>query len=110
MDKTLANLIQEIRKGTLTLAVCSQLRDKHYGYSLVETLQNKGLDIDKNTLYPLLRRLEKQKILDASWDTETSRPRKYYQLSPYGIKLYEDLKKEYTALNTQLKIMMEASQ
>jgi DNA-binding PadR family transcriptional regulator len=109
MEKTLANLIQEIRKGTLTLAVCSQLHEKHYGYSLVETLQDKGLDIDKNTLYPLLRRLEQQNILEAIWDTDSARPRKYYHLSDYGQAIYNDLQKEYYALNNQLLRMMEES-
>ncbi len=106
-DKTLDNLIQELRKGTLVLAVCSELSVKHYGYSLVDTLQQKGLDIDKNTLYPLLRRLEKQDILEASWDTESSRPRKYYQLSDYGTKIYNALQDEYNSLHKLINTLME---
>ncbi|MEC9485453.1 MAG: PadR family transcriptional regulator [Candidatus Izemoplasma sp.] len=105
-DNTLDNLIQELRKGTLVLAVCSQLSTQHYGYSLVDTLQKKGLDIDKNTLYPLLRRLEKQDILTATWDTKRARPRKYYQLSTYGKKIYASLKDEYHALHKVIKQLM----
>jgi DNA-binding PadR family transcriptional regulator len=32
-------------------------------------MQSKGLEIDPGTLYPLLRRLEKQGLLASEWDT-----------------------------------------
>lgn len=90
-QQLIKNMTLEIRKGTLVLAVLSQLKQKHYGYSLVETLNNKGLDIDQNTLYPLLRRLEKYNILDSTWEVEDPRPRKYYKLNPMGLELLEEL-------------------
>lgn len=89
------NLKLELRKGTLVLAVLSQLRDKHYGYSLVETLNQKGLSIDQNTLYPLLRRLDKQGILESTWEVVEPRPRKYYQLNYLGAEILQELTKEY---------------
>ena len=49
-EDILSNHRLELRKGTLVLAVLSELKTKHYGYSLVETLNNKGLNIDQNTL------------------------------------------------------------
>lgn len=101
------NLRQELRKGTLVLAVLSQLKNKHYGYSLVETMLSKGLDIDQNTLYPLLRRLDSQGLLDSTWEVEEPRPRKYYQLSKNGIIILEELSKEfednYQTINKLLK-------
>ncbi len=89
------NLSLELRKGTLVLAVLSQLTDKHYGYSLVEVLNKKGLVIDQNTLYPLLRRLDTNGLLDSTWEVVEPRPRKYYQLSPLGLEVLEDLKELY---------------
>mgnify|MGYP003849480127 FL=1 len=80
-DDILKNLRQELRKGTLVIAVLSQLTTKHYGYSLVESLNQKNLEIDQNTLYPLLRRLDKTGLLDSTWEVVEPRPRKYYQLS-----------------------------
>lgn len=91
----LKNLHQELRKGTLVLGVLSQLRNKHYGYSLVETLNALGLSIDQNTLYPLLRRLDNQGLLESTWEVVEPRPRKYYQLSTLGIEIYEELKEAY---------------
>jgi len=91
----LKNLYHELRKGTLVLAVLSQLKQKHYGYSLVESLNDKGLIIDQNTLYPLLRRLDNQGLLQSTWEVVEPRPRKYYQLSKLGIAVYKELKEEY---------------
>jgi len=100
-EDILKNLQLELRKGTLVLAVLSQLKEKHYGYSLVETLNNKGLIIDQNTLYPLLRRLDNNGLLDSTWEVMDPRPRKYYQLSELGFEVMMDLKKLYTK-NTKI--------
>ena len=83
-----SNLFLELRRGTITLCVLSQLENPKYGYSLVETLQEKGMRIEPGTLYPLLRRLEKQELLSSEWETSGSKPRKYYKLS--------DLAEKYT--------------
>jgi len=95
MSTLLNSLLTELRRGTLTLAVLSQLRTPQYGYSLVQLLEQSGISIDQSTLYPLLRRLEKQELVTSSWDTSESRPRKYYVLSEYGLEIFLQLKKEW---------------
>ncbi len=47
MDTLLNSLITELRRGTLTLAVLSQLRTPQYGYSLVQLLEKSGIVIDQ---------------------------------------------------------------
>ena len=78
---TIQNLLTELRRGSLTLAVLGSLREPRYGYALLQTLQEQHIDIEANTLYPLLRRLESQGLLTSDWDTSESRPRKYYTVS-----------------------------
>ena len=56
-DNTLNNMIVELRRGTQIIAVLSQLRSTQYGYSLLQTLEEKKVAIEAGTLYPLLRRL-----------------------------------------------------
>src|SRR5262249_6762828 len=63
----LENLRLELRRGCLVVAVLAQLRDEHYGYALRKALADRGLDIEENTLYPLLRRLEGQGLLASEW-------------------------------------------
>lgn len=89
------NLLQELRRGNIILSVLSQLEEPQYGYSLVVLLEEKGISIEPGTLYPLLRRLEKQEILESNWDTDTSKPRKYYKLNENGKKIYKDLCNEW---------------
>ena len=102
-EQIVKNLKLELRKGTLVLAVLSQLRQKHYGYSLVETLNQKNLEIDQNTLYPLLRRLDKQGVLESTWEMIEPRPRKYYQLNALGIEIFNELTENFEELYQTMK-------
>ncbi|OIK08831.1 PadR family transcriptional regulator [Bacillus sp. MUM 116] len=102
MSTLLNSLMTELRRGTLTLAVLSQLRKPQYGYSLVQLLEESGIIIDQSTLYPLLRRLEKQELVSSSWDTSESRPRKYYVLSEYGLEIFLQLKREWIKNSKEL--------
>jgi DNA-binding PadR family transcriptional regulator len=110
MTKLLNSLVTELRRGTLTLAVLSQLRTPQYGYSLVQLLEKSEVKIDQSTLYPLLRRLEKQELVVSNWDTTESRPRKYYVLSEYGIKIFEQLKAEWEKTSKELYTLMKGDE
>jgi len=93
--ETEANAVIELRRGTTTLAVLSILTEPRYGYSILQLLEEKNIKIDAGTLYPLLRRLEAQGILESRWDTEQTRPRKYYAVNEAGMKLCAALKEEW---------------
>ena len=92
------NFIQELRRGVIILAVLSQLYEEQYGYSLIKRLEDQGMQIDQGTLYPLLRRLEEQNILESKWQVETSRPRRYYLLSDFGKKVMEEMTGEWSRI------------
>lgn len=93
------NLALELRRGVLVLAVLSQLRAEQYGYSLKQVLDEHGLEINEGTLYPLLRRLESQGLLNSDWRVEGGgRPRRYYELSPAGAALLEQLSHDWHEL------------
>jgi PadR family transcriptional regulator PadR len=67
-ESLIDNLSMELRRGALTLAVLSCLQEPQYGYSLKQSLDSQGLNINEGTLYPLLRRLEKQGLLESNWE------------------------------------------
>ncbi|QVY62643.1 PadR family transcriptional regulator [Cytobacillus gottheilii] len=110
MSNLLLSLTTELRRGTLTLAVLSQLQTPQYGYSLVQLLEESGINIDQSTLYPLLRRLEKQELVTSSWDTSESRPRKYYVLSDYGQEIYTELRKEWLKSSKELYDLLKGEE
>jgi DNA-binding PadR family transcriptional regulator len=80
-----------------------QLVQPKYGYALLQTLADAGFAVDGNTLYPLLRRLEKQGLLTSEWNTEESRPRKFYHVSAGGEALLESLLREWQKLHTSIE-------
>ncbi len=99
-------LTQELRRGILVLAALSQLKEEKYGYSLISSLAEKGLDIEQGTLYPLLRRLEEQGLLTSEWNTEGSRPRRYYQISSEGSQVLGNLTKEWRSLTDVMENLL----
>lgn len=89
------------------MAVLKMLEVRHYGYSLKKSLLDLHFDIEESTLYPMLRRLEKQGYISSNWEIEENRPRKYYQLNEQGKKLFIELYKEYTHLTSIVKNILE---
>lgn len=99
----LENLRLELRRGCLVLAVLAQLRTEHYGYALRKALAERGLEIDENTLYPLLRRLETQGLLDSEWREEDKRNKRFYRVSAQGEAILTQLLEEWEGINTSLR-------
>jgi PadR family transcriptional regulator, regulatory protein PadR len=97
-NEALETHLQELRRGTVVLACLRLLREPGYGYGLLEELTGRGFDTDANTLYPLLRRLEKQGHLTSEWNTDEARPRKFYRTSPAGIRLAVSLTTAFDAI------------
>ena len=81
----------ELRRGVLAMAVLSQLGSPQYGYSLRQALAERGMAIEEGTLYPLLRRLEGQGLLESEWRIEDGPPRRYYRLSDSGARALQRL-------------------
>ena len=102
------NLRLELRRGCLVLAVLAQLRQEHYGYGLRKALANDGLDIDENTLYPLLRRLETQGLLVSEWREQDKRNKRFYRLSPGGEPVLQQLLAEWRGINSSLDRIVDA--
>jgi DNA-binding PadR family transcriptional regulator len=102
MNETLDTHLQELRRGTVVLACLQLLRTAGYGYGLLEQLESRGFATDANTLYPLLRRLEKQGYLTSEWNTDEARPRKFYRTSADGVRLADTLTEEWRSLTTAI--------
>lgn len=100
------SFITELRRGSLTMAVLGSLKTPHYGYALLQTLQVKGIDIEANTLYPLLRRLETQGLLSSDWDTTESRPRKYYAINIKGENVLRELLREWKKMQQSMDALL----
>ena len=102
----LENVVLELRRGVIMLAALSQLGTEQYGYSLLKQLADLGLEVDQGTLYPLLRRLESQGLLESKWNVEGTRPRRYYILSLAGREALSALANEWRNLTVVMEKLL----
>lgn len=102
-SEILAGTQQELRRGTVVLACLLLLREPGYGYALLDRLRDLDFSVEANTLYPLLRRLEAQGMLVSEWNTEESRPRKFYRISPDGEHLAEQLLADWDRIDASVR-------
>src|ERR1700688_4454040 len=109
-DDRFENLRQELRRGSLPLAVLAALRTEHYGYTLRKTLADHGMAIDEGTLYPLLRRLETQGLLVSQWREEDKRNKRFYRLSAEGEQILARLLEEWHSINNSITRMTERTE
>ena len=75
------------------LAVLS--RGDTYGYALTQEVRAK-IDVSESTLYPVLRRLQKSGYLDTYDEPYMGRNRRYYRLTPQGVKQIELYQAEWS--------------
>lgn len=89
----------QFKRGIIEMCVLKMIsREDMYGFQLIETI-SKEVEVNENTVYPILRRLTKQGLFDTySKSMSIGAPRKYYTLTDEGtLKLgkYEDEFKKF---------------
>ncbi|MFY1620724.1 PadR family transcriptional regulator [Micromonospora sp. WMMD729] len=108
-EDVLRTHLQELRRGTVVVASLVALRRPDYGYALLQRLTDHGFPVDANTLYPLLRRLEDQGLLTSEWNTEESRPRKFYRTSDEGESMLSRLLDDLAAVQTSINGLIQGA-
>ncbi|WKV15931.1 PadR family transcriptional regulator [Janibacter limosus] len=104
-EELLAGHLRELRRGTVVSACSATLDEPRYGYAPPETLDAAGFAVDGNTLYPLLRCPEKHGLLTSEWNTDETRPRKFYRTSPAGAELRAHLMTQWRSLNSAVEAL-----
>src|SRR5262245_66484083 len=97
----LSDWTAQLRRGVLELCVLQMLRSEpSYGYEIVTTLNGLGpLSAGENTVYPLLRRLRADGLLDTFMrESPNGPPRQYYRLTADGRTRLAALSKEWNAM------------
>lgn len=105
-EEIFEKLRMELRRGAIVVAVLAQLQEEHYGYSLRKALVSLGIEIDEGTLYPLVRRLEKQGLLVSEWREEDKRNKRFYKISDLGKAVLKQLTEEWSQLNSSISLML----
>jgi len=107
MNPEISNFETEMNRGFLSILVLALLEKDMYGYAMVRTIGDLGYEVEENTLYPLLRRLEKNGWIKSKWNVGEDRPRKFYSLIDAGRALRAELLGIWKKQDEILKHLME---
>lgn len=94
----------QMRKGMLTYCVLLLCKDgKVYSSDIIRKLHEAELLVVEGTLYPLLNRLARDKLLGYEWrESEQGPPRKYYWLTDAGQVSLKELQAAYHTLHSAI--------
>src|SRR5215831_178032 len=96
---------EQLRRGSLDLAILLAVSSgPRYGLAIIQHLEAfTDLVVTEGTIYPILGRLTKEGLLDATWvEDEAPHPRKYYRLTRAGEKRLAEMKAEWRAFTDKI--------
>lgn len=101
----------QMRKGMLVYCVLLLCKDgKVYSSEIIRQLRAAELIVVEGTLYPLLNRLARDKMVAYEWqESEQGPPRKYYWLTDEGKRLLEALSQAYGRLHSTIETLEKGS-
>lgn len=104
----------QIKRGTLEFSVLLLIsQGERYGYELITRLERRPiLSVKESTIYPLLRRLEKEGLLCSAWrdSAEGLPPRKYYAITEAGRTYLAAMEAEWDQLLSAIHEIKEVSE
>lgn len=105
MDISLrSQLLKGILEGCI-LAIIKQ--ETIYGYELSLKLQEFGLEVSEGSIYPILLRLQKDKLIRGEMKKSPNGPnRKYYFITEEGEKALEDFKVNWEGIKGPVDILL----
>lgn len=101
-----------IAASTRPLVLSVLAKGESYGYSIIQQVRDRSageLEWSEGMLYPVLHRLEKEKLICAVWKVgENGRKRKYYRLNAAGKRAIQKERQQWLAVHETLKSFWEA--
>ena len=87
----------QFKKGIIEMCVLHVVAQKDiYGFAVIESI-SKEIDVNENTIYPILRRLTEQGYFDTYTEaTGIGAPRKYYTITDLGRSHLHEYESEWT--------------
>ena len=108
MAKKVDKFESDLLRGSLDMMVLAVLdQGDQYGYVIQKKIRGASggkVSMSAGTMYPLLHRLEGEKLIRSRWDDSTGRRRKWYALTAAGRKR---LTKQANQWNQYVQCMAE---
>ncbi len=95
----------QMKRGLLEVCVLASIRDEDsYGYQIIKDMKP-FTDISESTLYPILRRLEQQRLLTVRSVEHSGRLRKYYRITASGKERLKTFCAEWTEVEAMYRFI-----
>lgn len=106
-EETLDKKRAQMRKGLLEFCILEVISEKRmFSSDILDALKRADLLVVEGTLYPMLSRLKEQGLVSYDWEESSSGPpRKYYELTPSGRKMLDELEKTWKKLQKSIKTL-----
>ena len=106
--------LSQLRRGTVEYCVLALLRDgERYGFELVRELSDSAgpLVTSEGTIYPLLTRLRKDRLVTTTWrESESGPPRRYYRLTESGHAALSSFVQEWARFRDSVDAILNGRQ
>jgi PadR family transcriptional regulator PadR len=104
---------EQLRRGSLDLAILLTVSSgPRYGLAIIQHLEAfTDLVVTEGTIYPILGRLTREGLLDATWvEGEAAHPRKYYRLTKAGVRRLDHMKREWREFADKITRLIDAAE
>ncbi len=96
----------QLKRGMLDACVLAAIQDgESYGYQMLKDMKP-YVELSESTLYPILRRLEAARCLTVRTAEHNGRLRKYYHITPQGLKRLSEYREDWRELMNVYQYIM----
>jgi PadR family transcriptional regulator PadR len=103
-------ILTQLRRGVLEYCVLALLKDEErYGFELVRGLSEvDGMVTSEGTIYPLLSRLRRDRLVETTWrESSAGPPRRYYRLTTVGKEALDSFTGEWIRFRNGVDLVLE---
>lgn len=96
----------QLKRGLLDVCVLAAIKSEDsYGYQIIKDTKP-YVELSESTLYPILRRLENAELLTVRSAEYNGRLRKYYHITPLGLKRIENFREDWKEILSIYKFIV----
>lgn len=100
----------QLKRGLLDVCVLAAIKDgDSYGYRIIKDLKP-CVALSESTLYTILKRLEGAEMLTVRSAEHGGRLRKYYHITPAGLRRLEEFKEEWREVESIYRFVTKEDQ
>jgi len=104
-------LLPELNRGIVEHCVLALIRDEEsYAFEIVRVLGERGLVTSEGTIYPLLGRLRRDRLVSTIWrESDSGPPRRYYRITDEGRRVLDTFVVDWTGFRDAVDGLLDGS-